>query len=357
MWELTLHMKDASSGKKVVTRTMKRCDICYYNIVSLVEEYGYIAMDYIYIKRYVQGQTGMVELLPETDVLRMLREHEADRKLSLYVAKYIPSLNTRADRGDSERSNGMETSHQNDHEAERVELNAELQAMKRRSADRGAILKTPRRPMRLQDMRHESEDEDYMPQDDGNMELTETEEEDEENIEDELELSENEEQDENLQDSLDLNDTTLPDIAQKPIKLIWPNGLVREVMGRFQVSNLMHMKDAKVIVETDKNGVPNQRSGGLLGSFLGDLAKKSSYAPLNIARWDNKLLRRPKESLIEYVKTKFVYPAQTADRTRYWILKVVNKRWRAYKSFLRNKYYNPKDRSLEEIKKDTPWCQ
>jgi hypothetical protein len=181
-------------------------------------------------------------------------------------------------------------------------------------------------------MRHESEDEDYVPQDDGNMELTETEEEDEENIEDELELSENEEQDENLQDSLDLNDTTLPDIARNPIKLICrffflvtyfhlllvskclyhilehagPNGLVREVMGRFQVSNLMHMKDAKVIVETDKNGVPNQRSGGLLGSFLGDLAKKSSYAPLNIARWDNKLLRRPKESLIEYVKVQLI---------------------------------------------------
>ncbi|KAE8810324.1 hypothetical protein D1007_13059 [Hordeum vulgare] len=131
MWELKLYMKDASSSEKVVTRTMKRCEICYYNIVNLIEEYGYFAMDYIYIKSYAHGQSGMVELQPESDVLRILREREADRKLSLYVAKYSPGLNTRVDRGDSERSNVMEMSHQNDHEEERVELNAELEAMKR----------------------------------------------------------------------------------------------------------------------------------------------------------------------------------------------------------------------------------
>ncbi|KAE8773642.1 hypothetical protein D1007_54044 [Hordeum vulgare] len=131
MWELKLYMKDASSGEKVVTRTMKRCEICYYNIVNLIEEYGYFAMDYIYIKSYAHGQSGMVELQPESDVLRILREREADRKLSLYVAKYSLGLNTRVDRGDSERSNVMEMSHQNDHEEERVELNAELEAMKR----------------------------------------------------------------------------------------------------------------------------------------------------------------------------------------------------------------------------------
>ncbi|KAE8775178.1 hypothetical protein D1007_52387 [Hordeum vulgare] len=83
MWELKLYMKDASSSEKVVTRTMKRCEICYYNIVNLIEEYGYFAMDYIYIKSYAHGQSGMVELQPESDVLRILREREADRKLSL----------------------------------------------------------------------------------------------------------------------------------------------------------------------------------------------------------------------------------------------------------------------------------
>jgi hypothetical protein len=62
----------------------------------------------------------------------------------------------------------------------------------------------------------------------------------------------------------------------------------------------------KVIVETDENGVPNQRSAGLLGSFLRGLAKNSSHVPLHIPRWDNKLMRKPKKNLITYVEVQFI---------------------------------------------------
>ena len=78
-------------------------------------------------------------------------------------------------------------------------------------------------------------------------------------------------------------------------------------MGRFTVSNVMNIKSGgKVKVETDQNGVPNQRSGGLLGSFLRGLAKNSSHVPLHIARWDNKLLEKPKKDLITYVEVQFI---------------------------------------------------
>ncbi|KAM0872496.1 hypothetical protein ACQ4PT_038681 [Festuca glaucescens] len=73
--------------------------------------------------------------------------------------------------------------------------------------------------------------------------------------------------------------------------------------GRFTVSNVMNIKSGgKVIIETDEKGVPNQRSAGLLGSFLRGLAKNSSHVPLHIPRWDNKLMRKPKKNLITYVE-------------------------------------------------------
>ncbi|CAN6247909.1 unnamed protein product, partial [Urochloa humidicola] len=48
------------------------------------------------------------------------------------------------------------------------------------------------------------------------------------------------------------------------------------------------------------------------------------------------------------------YQAGTRDFTRDWILKVVNKRWRDYKSYLKKTYYNPNDRSMDQIMKNAP---
>jgi hypothetical protein len=70
---------------------------------------------------------------------------------------------------------------------------------------------------------------------------------------------------------------------------------------------MMNIKSGgKVIIETDENGIPNQKSADLLGSFLRDLAKNSSHVPLYIARWDDKLMRQPKKDLITYVAVPFI---------------------------------------------------
>jgi hypothetical protein len=86
-----------------------------------------------------------------------------------------------------------------------------------------------------------------------------------------------------------------------------PNGVVQEYRGRFTVSTMMNIKSGgKVIVETDENGIPNQKSAGLLGSFLRDLARNSSHVSLYIPRWDNKLMQKPKKDLITYVVVLFM---------------------------------------------------
>jgi len=72
-----------------------------------------------------------------------------------------------------------------------------------------------------------------------------------------------------------------------------------------------------------------------------------------------------------FVQSKFVFPSQTLQLTRDWILRTVNNRWRAYKSKLKKEHFNREQRSLEQIIQGRPrtvnehqwrslvsfWCQ
>lgn len=65
---------------------------------------------------------------------------------------------------------------------------------------------------------------------------------------------------------------------------VGPNGQERQVIGDFGVSDLLKLQGGKVIVATDENGVPNERSASILGQHLGELAESSTFAPLHILR-------------------------------------------------------------------------
>ena len=47
-----------------------------------------------------------------------------------------------------------------------------------------------------------------------------------------------------------------------------PNGEVRQILGDFRVSDLLQSRGGKVMVGTDENGVPNERSASILGQYL-----------------------------------------------------------------------------------------
>jgi len=71
------------------------------------------------------------------------------------------------------------------------------------------------------------------------------------------------------------------------------------------------------------------------------------------------------------VEEKFIYPNETRQLTRDWILLTINKKWRAYKSRLKSKYFKRDKKSLAEIIAGVPkgvnehqwdtlvgfWCQ
>lgn len=83
------------------------------------------------------------------------------------------------------------------------------------------------------------------------------------------------------------------------------NGEVQQVLGNFNVKNLEQLKQGKVIEETDEHGIPNDRSGSVLGSYLGKLAQNSTFAPLDIPKWDHDLFVGPKESIVADVEVNF----------------------------------------------------
>jgi hypothetical protein len=87
---------------------------------------------------------------------------------------------------------------------------------------------------------------------------------------------------------------------------VGPNGQARQVLGDFGVPDLSKLQGGKVIVGTDENGVPNERSASVLGQHLGDLAQKPSFAPLHIPRWDNDLFNKHKEQIIVDVEVNVI---------------------------------------------------
>jgi DNA-directed RNA polymerase subunit L len=133
------------------------------------------------------------------------------------------------------------------------------------------------------------------------------------------------------------------------------------------------------MVGTNKNGVPNERSASILGKHLGTIAQSSTLAPLHIQRWDNALFNPLKKQILEDVEVPFIFlkasnsnlitctnffitsvqetflfPLQTLQLTRDWILKTVNSRWRQYKSLLKQQHFNQQEKTLDEIIKGRP---
>ena len=76
-------------------------------------------------------------------------------------------------------------------------------------------------------------------------------------------------------------------------------------MGVFRRQFLSNLKGGKIIVGTDENGVPNERSGSILSSYLTELAQNSTTAPLHIPRWDNEMFEPKQQEMIKLVEVKF----------------------------------------------------
>jgi hypothetical protein len=83
MWTINLICDGANEGEKHVRTEMDRDEICYFNLIELIEHYGYTSVDYIYYR----SKDGLVAIEQDPQVMDMLRECESQKMVSLFVTK------------------------------------------------------------------------------------------------------------------------------------------------------------------------------------------------------------------------------------------------------------------------------
>ncbi|CAL4963372.1 unnamed protein product [Urochloa decumbens] len=81
IWTLNLQCEGAPHGQQYVQRKMAKDEICFFNLVALIEDYGYTSIDYIYYK----SRERLVFIQLDTDVMKMLRDNESKKEVNLLV--------------------------------------------------------------------------------------------------------------------------------------------------------------------------------------------------------------------------------------------------------------------------------
>ncbi|CAL4957242.1 unnamed protein product [Urochloa decumbens] len=239
IWTLNLQCEGAAHGQQYVQQKMAKDEICFFNLVALIEEYGYTSIDYIYYK----SRERLVFIQLDTDVMKMLRDNESKKEVNLLVTSQC--IATMA----GTKSNKAPTS-----------------AANRTKGKRGTKKKQ------------------------------------------QLNVIETKAQYANDE----VNQQHDYDIPETP-------------------------EEKQILVKCNQLGQPLGKEGGLLGQFLGTIARNGGYCPIHMKDW--RLVKKDSaKTILECIQTKFLYPRSCEK----WILKSIGRDWRKYKSTLKKKLFSPK---------------
>ncbi|ONM19585.1 hypothetical protein ZEAMMB73_Zm00001d004788 [Zea mays] len=212
----------------MVQREMDKDEICFFNLIELIEEYGYTSVDYVYYKR----RDGLVAIQWDSDVMQMLEENESKRK------------------------------------------------------GKGAQRKSSLNVIQIKEQYYNEVDQHH--------------------------------------------DNTIQQTQGDGNNVIKRKGTV-----------LTHVwdlpKDKRILVKCNQLGQPIGKEGGLLGQFLGTIARNGGYCPIDVNDW-RKIKKDSAETILQCIQTKFLYPRSCEK----WILKSIGRDWRKYKSILKKKLFSPK---------------
>ncbi|KXG38990.2 hypothetical protein SORBI_3001G271700 [Sorghum bicolor] len=235
-WTIKLECDGAAEGEKHVQIEMDRDEICYYNLIDLIEHHGYRAVDYLFYKK----KDSLVLLEQDAEVMDMLNECESKKMVSLFVTK-----------------------------------------------------------QRLA--------------------------------------------------------TLVPTKSNKKPSISKPNktkGDGDEVPNKRKGTVLPHVWDLpdgdRIVVRCNMLGQPIGKEGGLLGQFLGTIARNGGYCPVGAKDW-RQVKKKNAKTIIQYIQTKFLYPRSCEK----WIFKSIGRDWRKYKATLKKTLFNPKKKK-SVLKKRCP---
>ncbi|PNT65067.1 hypothetical protein BRADI_4g36965v3 [Brachypodium distachyon] len=108
--------------------------------------------------------------------------------------------------------------------------------------------------------------------------------------------------------------------------------------GRTALPDVYNLPDgARIVVSCNPHGQPIGEEGGVLGKFLGVIAKNGAYCPLNEHDWRKVKKDGGDETILQCVQTQFLCPPSCKK----WILKTVGRDWRRYKATLKKGIFKP----------------
>jgi len=82
-WTINLECDGKAEGHKHVQREMDRDEICFFNLIDLIEVYGYTSVDCVYYKR----KDSLIVIEQDCEVMEILNECESEKTVNLFVKR------------------------------------------------------------------------------------------------------------------------------------------------------------------------------------------------------------------------------------------------------------------------------
>ncbi|KAK1663839.1 hypothetical protein QYE76_051998 [Lolium multiflorum] len=94
IWRVKLHYEDDDRTKKVMAMTIDRTDICYIELISMIETVGFHgAFDYLYYRvKNAHGRAQLVPIEHASEVETMVSLLNKEKNIYLYVFKEKPNI-------------------------------------------------------------------------------------------------------------------------------------------------------------------------------------------------------------------------------------------------------------------------
>ncbi|KAL2943861.1 Protein-arginine kinase, partial [Bienertia sinuspersici] len=117
------------------------------------------------------------------------------------------------------------------------------------------------------------------------------------------------------------------------------------VKGPIQPRDVWNDRGLRYFVQFNEFNQPLRKGGCILVSFLGDVAKRETFCPVEVSSW-HKLKKKMKADIVILVRKHFVIPDEELfDKA---ILKRTSKYWKNYRYFLRENYFDPMTRTDDQ---------
>ncbi|RLM73981.1 hypothetical protein C2845_PM15G04340 [Panicum miliaceum] len=244
IWTINLVCEGAAPGQKNVQREMDRDEICFFNLIDLIEEYGYTSIDYLYYKR----RDNLVALQLDTNVMEMLEENESKKNVSLFVTRQ--RIATIAP----------------------TKFNKEPSKSAANKAKEKSGTKKKKQLNVIQSKQQYANEVDHQHDDDG------------------------------IQETSGIIGNTDVNLFLKGDN----NKVIRR--KRTVLAHVWDLpEENRILVKCNQLWQPIGNEGGLLGQFLGTISRNDGYCPIHIKDW-RKVKNDNAETILQCIQTKFLYP-------------------------------------------------